>query len=185
MIVTVDINELDAKTLETLIEGTRDEKLLDELYKIDFKKIAYVFSQKDIHRKMIQNHNASKELINIIYKRYSNDSEMQHLILLNPSTPEDIFVDILQNYVKRFGHFGYLSREFLYNEYLTDKAISLVYDLYKEEVLKLQQTTYNQMLEDERTSADVLLDALKNDPSDETICVIATHPNIKIVPASE
>ena len=185
MIVSVDITKLDIKTLEALIEGTTDEELLDELYKIDYKKITYVFSQQDIHRKLIQNNYASEDLLRKIYERYFHNSEIMHLIVMNPNTPEELFIEILQNYTKRFNYFGYLEKDFLYNENLTDKAISVVYNLYKKKDLKLQRSTYRHILADERTGSDVLLDALKDSPDDETICAIATHPKMKIVPASE
>lgn len=178
MVLTVDTSKLKQAGLEALIKNTTDDVLLTDIYN-GIDEFRY-------HKMVVRNQSAGSELIRKIYEKYSKDKEMVRAIFENSKTPEDVIIDILENYHENFGQeYGYIGNDILYNECIGEKVIKLIYDMYNADEIGMDRSTFNDMIEDERTGVDVLQDLLESEPDDEMLCIIARHPKMKIVPVED
>lgn len=183
MIINVDTLKLSEKTLLALAEGTQESEVLKKLYSIEYP---------ELHNIIAKNYYVDEELLRKMYGHYiefetgKKSEDMIRKIFYNPKLPEDMVIEILQRYNEKYkDSFGYMDRAILYNECITEKTISLIYNMYKSKEISMDKTLFLDIIGDARTGVDVLNDILKSNPDNETLCIIARHPKMKIVPASE
>ena len=183
MLISIETSQMKDKGLFAIAENTESSEVLKKLYSIQ---------HPELHELIAENSCADEELLRKMYGHYMEfetgklSENMIRKIFYNPKLPEDIVMQILQRYKEKYKHsFEYLDRNILYNECITEKAISLIYNMYKSEEISMGKTLLHELVGDERTGIDVLQDLLNSEPSDQMLCIIARNPKMKIVPASE
>jgi len=183
MLISIETSQLKDRGLLAIAENTESSEVLKKLYSIQYP---------ELHELIAENCCVDEELLRKMYGHYMEfetgklSENMIRKIFYNPKLPEDIVIEILQRYKEKYKYsFGYLDRDILCNESITEKAISLIYNMYKSEEISISKPLFHELVGDERTGIDVLQDILSSDPSDQMLCIIARHPKMKIVPASE